>query len=150
MGKRAKLAKLSNNKAYNTVMKSRRKNKLSKLLSDVKDGNTPNNTLLQNKLATKGLPDTPKLRHRRIKDRSVLSRGQKRRMIKKFRKEIRKNIPNKICSLKKSSDNKPIKQDFDMKDINQDLDNIFQENTSKKVNDKAVNVSKKQKMYEVL
>ena len=93
MGKRSKLFKSGNNKAYNTVMKTRRKNKLAKVLPHIKEKVKDSNDNVSINTRRK-IDEKPQLRHRRIKDRSILSRGQKRRKIKKIRHEIRKNIPN--------------------------------------------------------
>ena len=92
MGKRSKLFKSGNNKAYNTVMKTRRKNKLAKVLPHIKEKVKDSNDNVSINTRRK-IDEKPQLRHRRIKDRSILSRGQKRRKIKKIRHEIRKNIP---------------------------------------------------------
>lgn len=140
MGKRAKLSKIGNNKAYNTVMKSRRKNKLSKVLPQVKE-NIVNDS---NQIGIKeNLNETPKLRHRRIKDRTVLSRGQKKRRIKKLRLEIKKSIPNKVIPQKPLSVKNTEKPSFNLKDIDNTLMDVFEENTSNKKEKKTAKLSKK-------
>ena len=101
MGKRSKLFKTGKNKAYNTVMKARRKTKLAVVLPHLKEKHS-----LEIKIQPKKLIDDKpiKLRHRRVKDRSILSKGQQRRKLKKLKHEIRKNIPNKVLKQEKSDE----------------------------------------------
>lgn len=142
MGKRAKLFKIGNNKAYNTVIKSRRKNKLAKVLPHLKETEiiTKDITTSENKDV---IDKTPKLRHRRIKDRTILSRGQKRRKIKKLREEIRKSIPNKVKPQKSVAPKTIEKPLFNLKDIDNTLMDVFEEKDNPKKNKKSAKLSKK-------
>ena len=147
MGKRAKLSKIGNNKAYNTVMKSKRKNKLAKVLPQAKESIVKVTNEVQDKQA---LSETPKLRLRRIKDRTVLSRGQKRRKIQKLRKEIRRSIPNKVKPQKTAPIMNSEKASFNLKDVDNMLMDVFEENgnTNKKTK-KTAKLSKKDIMYDL-
>jgi hypothetical protein len=140
MGKRSKLFKTGKNKAYNTVMKARRKTKLAVVLPHLKEKHS-----LEIKIQPKKLIDDKpiKLRHRRVKDRSILSKGQQRRKLKKLKHEIRKSIPNKVLKQEKSDE--PKKKEaipFNLIDVDNTLMDVFEEN--KKKNDKKpVKLSKK-------
>jgi hypothetical protein len=142
MGKRAKLSKIGNNKAYNTVVKSRRKNKLAKVFPQAKENIVKETNEAQDKLA---LNETPKLRLRRIKDRTVLSRGQKRRKIQKLRLEIRRSLTNKVKPQKIAPIKNSEKASFNLKDVDNMLMDVFEENsnnTNKKAK-KPAKISKK-------
>lgn len=145
MGKRSKLFKSGNNKAYNTVMKTRRKNKLAKVLPHIKEKVKDSNDNVSINTRRK-IDEKPQLRHRRIKDRSILSRGQKRRKIKKIRHEIRKNIPNKVNKIEKLAEQiKNEKIPFNLKDIDNTLMDLFEETNTKK-NKKTAKLSRKEIM----
>jgi hypothetical protein len=140
MGKRAKLSKVGNNKAYNTVMKSRRKNKLAKVLPQVQENIVKGKTELQDNQC---LNETPKLRLRRIKDRTILSRGQKRRKIQKLRLEMRRSITNKAKPEKTDRIKNSEKPSFNLKDMDNILMDVFENNDTNKKTKKTAKLSKK-------
>jgi len=139
VGKRSKLSKLGNSKSYNTVMKARRKNKVAKIIPRIKSHERVRAEKETTKI-TEG-EEKPQMRHRRIKNRTALSRGQKRRKIKKIRNEIRKTIKNKAIIEKPKQEKQIIKQQFDLKEMDDIILDVAQEEIKKS---KSAKLSKKQ------
>ena len=145
MGKRSKLFKAGSHKTYNTVMKTRRKNKLAKVLPQIKEKNEKE---INDKDTQISVRPNLQLRHRRVKMRAVMSRGQKKRKIKKIRLEIKKNIQNKVKNEKPEKKEK--KEPFNLNEIDNTLMDLIVEskdikNKSNKGN-KQVKLTHKQKM----
>ena len=148
MGKRSKLFKAGTHKTYNTVMKTRRKNKLAKVLPQLKDKTEKEIDIINEKDTVTSIRPKLQLRHRRVKMKAVMSRGQKKRKIKKIRLEIKKNIQNKAKNEKPNE--KKSKETFNLNDIDNTLMDLIVENKDikSKINKtvKNVKLTHKQKM----